>query len=44
VDFLKTLTDESFKPVEPLELPSGMLPVHNTMARRDERQIGKAVK
>jgi cytochrome c peroxidase len=33
VDFLKTLTDESFKPVEPHELPSGMQPVHNTVAR-----------
>ncbi len=33
VDFLKTLTDESFKPGEPHELPSGMQPVHNTTAR-----------
>ncbi|MCP5128177.1 MAG: c-type cytochrome [Pseudomonadales bacterium] len=32
VDFLQTLTDESFKPAEPLELPSGMRPVHNTIA------------
>ena len=33
VDFLLTLTDESFKPSEPRELPSGMQPVHNTIAR-----------
>ena len=33
VDFLRTLTDESFKPSEPLQLPSGMRPVHNTIAR-----------
>ncbi len=33
VDFLQTLTDESFKPSEPLQLPSGMRPVHNTIAR-----------
>jgi cytochrome c peroxidase len=29
VDFLKTLTDESFKPQVPTRLPSGLLPVHN---------------
>ena len=29
VDFLNTLTDESFKPRVPDELPSGMEPVHN---------------
>ena len=29
VDFLNTLTDESFKPAVPDELPSGMEPVHN---------------
>ena len=29
VDFLKTLTDESFKPAEPSRLPSGLAPVHN---------------
>ena len=33
VDFLATLTDESFKPREPTELPSGMRPVHNGGAR-----------
>lgn len=33
VDFLRTLTDESFKPSEPLQLPSGMWPVHNSIAR-----------
>ncbi len=32
VDFLQTLTDESFKPREPTELPSGLLPVHNNPA------------
>jgi cytochrome c peroxidase len=32
VDFLKTLTDESFKPREPERLPSGLLPVHNNTA------------
>jgi cytochrome c peroxidase len=32
VDFLKTLTDESFKPIEPAVLPSGMKPVHNKLA------------
>ena len=32
VDFMKTLTDESFKPPEPLQLPSGLLPVHNNTA------------
>lgn len=29
VDFLKTLTDESFRPREPARLPSGLRPVHN---------------
>jgi cytochrome c peroxidase len=32
VDFMKTLTDESFKPREPAQLPSGLLPVHNNTA------------
>jgi cytochrome c peroxidase len=32
VDFLQTLTDESFKPSEPAELPSGRSPVHQTTA------------
>jgi cytochrome c peroxidase len=32
VDFLATLTDESFKPREPAELPSGLAPVHNGSA------------
>ena len=32
VDFLKTLTDESFKPEQPSRLPSGMRPVHNNVA------------
>jgi cytochrome c peroxidase len=33
VDFLKTLTDESFKPSAPSVLPSGLRPVHNVIAR-----------
>jgi len=33
VDFLHTLTDESFKPSAPLMLPSGIPPVHNTLTR-----------
>lgn len=32
VDFMKTLTDESFKPQEPTTLPSGMQPVHNQVS------------
>jgi cytochrome c peroxidase len=36
VDFLKTLTDESFKPTEPTILPSGMQPVHNKQALLSE--------
>jgi cytochrome c peroxidase len=32
VDFMKTLTDERFKPREPAGLPSGLLPVHNNPA------------
>jgi cytochrome c peroxidase len=34
VDFLETLTDESFKPEVPRTLPSGMAPVHNQLARQ----------
>lgn len=33
VDFLRTLTDESFKPPAPFALPSGMQPDHNALAR-----------
>ena len=29
VDFMKTLTDESFKPEQPAVLPSGLAPVHD---------------
>ena len=29
VDFMKTLTDESFKPAQPSALPSGLAPVHD---------------
>ena len=32
VDFMKTLTDESFKPRMPDTLPSGLAPAHNTLA------------
>jgi cytochrome c peroxidase len=32
VDFMKTLTDESFKPREPAQLPSGMPLVHRQAA------------
>lgn len=32
VDFMKTLTDESFKPREPAQLPSGMTMVHRQSA------------
>ena len=32
VDFLRTLTDESFKPQEPARLPSGLAPVHDDNA------------
>ena len=34
VDFMKTLTDETFKPREPALLPSGLAPVHNDDALR----------
>ncbi|MEP1471183.1 MAG: cytochrome c peroxidase [Halieaceae bacterium] len=40
VDFMKTLTDESFKPREPRALPSGMAPVHNTLAALGSSQEG----
>jgi cytochrome c peroxidase len=43
VDFLKTLTDESFKPTEPTVLPSGMQPVHNEQARVSEISIEKGI-
>lgn len=38
VDFLQTLTDESFKPTEPAVLPSGMQPVHNDSAQAGATQ------
>lgn len=38
VDFLKTLTDESFKPIQPTRLPSGMKPVHNDIAQSGATQ------
>ena len=38
VDFLRTLTDESFKPREPAILPSGLQPVHKPIARMVEPQ------
>jgi cytochrome c peroxidase len=37
VDFLGTLTDESFKPVTPQRLPSGLSPVHNKIALRVDK-------
>ena len=40
VDFLKTLTDESFKPEQPSRLPSGMRPVHNDIADAGEKLSG----
>ena len=41
VDFMKTLTDESFKPAEPARLPSGMAPVHNNVALVDDSLNGE---
>lgn len=38
VDFLKTLTDERFKPQEPEVLPSGKQPVHHQVARVSDSQ------
>ena len=40
VDFLMTLTDESFKPEQPSRLPSGMRPVHNNVADAGEIKDG----
>lgn len=40
VDFLKTLTDESFKPEQPSRLPSGMRPVHNDLADAGDLKDG----
>ena len=42
VDFLKTLTDESFKPEQPRRLPSGLRPMHNEIA--DAGEIDNGVK
>lgn len=41
VDFMKTLTDESFKPREPELLPSGLAPVHRSNARGGELTSGE---
>jgi len=38
VDFLETLTDESFRPQAPPRLPSGLRPVHNTPSRAGASQ------
>jgi cytochrome c peroxidase len=38
VDFMKTLTDQSFKPQEPEALPSGMQAVHNTIVSANYKQ------
>lgn len=40
VDFLNTLTDESFKPRVPDELPSGLQPVHNQSAGKADNHDG----
>ena len=40
VDFMKTLTDESFKPQMPDRLPSGLAPAHNTLAAAGDTRIG----
>jgi cytochrome c peroxidase len=42
VDFLKTLTDERFKPRQPQHLPSGLRPMHNQIA--DSGEIDNGVK
>jgi cytochrome c peroxidase len=36
-EFLKTLTDERFKPREPDRLPSGMRPVHNVAHQKTDK-------
>jgi len=38
VDFLQTLTDESFRPQVPERLPSGLRPVHNSSPRAGASQ------
>ncbi len=40
VDFMRTLTDERFKPPEPGQLPSGLAPVHNLSVRPGELASG----
>ncbi len=42
VDFLRTLTDESFKPKTPDVLPSGLHPVHNQLSLADKSQNGES--
>ncbi len=39
VDFMKTLTDESFKPQAPKTLPSGRPAVHNTLVSANYKQV-----
>ena len=41
VDFLKTLTDEQFKPAVPARLPSGLAPVHDDVALLDDSLNGE---
>lgn len=41
VDFMETLTDQRFKPREPLQLPSGLAPVHRNTARGGELASGE---
>ncbi len=43
VDFMKTLTDESFKPGEPALLHSGLPPVHNGDALRGATLTGEEI-
>lgn len=38
---LRSLTDESFKPWEPEQLPSGMQPVHNDIATAGDNPDGE---
>jgi cytochrome c peroxidase len=40
VEFMQTLTDETFKPREPASLPSGLAPVHRNEARGGELARG----
>lgn len=41
VDFMKTLTDESFKPVTPAQLPSGLALVHDDVTLEGDSHNGE---